>query len=95
MRWRRVRRGRSRECRVFERQTFTYNSPMRSLEEIESEVSALSLEDKQHLLLFIAAQLRTEPTQMPPVRRFSDEQIRAWIAADEAEMRELLDESEE
>jgi hypothetical protein len=58
---------------------------MTTLAEIEAAAETLPPEDKQHLLLFLAASLRTAG-QLPPPRPFSPEQIRAWIADDEAEM---------
>jgi hypothetical protein len=59
---------------------------MSSLSEIEAAVEALPPADKQELLLFIAARLREQAGDLPPPRRFSSEQLRTWIAEDEAEM---------
>ena len=60
---------------------------MSTLAEIEAAVDALPDEDKQQLLLFLAARLRAQAGQLAPPRRFSHEQLNDWIAEDEAEMR--------
>ena len=59
---------------------------MSTLSEIEAAVEALPPEQKQELILFLAARLRADGAQMPPIRRFSKEQMDAWIAEDEADM---------
>jgi hypothetical protein len=59
---------------------------MTTLAEIESAVDALPPEEKQELLLFLAARLRAEVAYLPAPRKFSRERLNAWIAADEAEM---------
>lgn len=59
---------------------------MSTLEEIEAAAEALSLEQKQELLLFIAAKLRAAGVNPPPARAFSGEQLARWIAQDEADM---------
>jgi hypothetical protein len=62
---------------------------MSTLIEIEAAVEALPRDQKEQLLLFLAAQLRgADP---PPPRDLSAEQINAWIADDEAGMRRLRD----
>jgi hypothetical protein len=40
------------------------------------------------LLLFLAARLREQSGELPPLRKFSREQLEAWIAEDEADMQE-------
>jgi hypothetical protein len=60
---------------------------MTDLAEIKVAVESLSAEEQQQLMLFIAARLRSERTGRPPPRDFSLEQIRAWIAKDEEDMR--------
>lgn len=60
---------------------------MTTLAEIESAADALPREQKEELLLYLAVQLRTQRGEMPPPRKFTREQINAWIAEDEAEMR--------
>jgi hypothetical protein len=60
---------------------------MSTLAEIEAAADALPDGDKQRLLLFLAARLRAQPGQLPPPRTFSPEQLQAWIADDEADMR--------
>jgi hypothetical protein len=58
---------------------------MSTLTEIEAAVDALPSEQKQELLLFVAARLRGEG-RLPEPRRFSAEQISAWISQDDADM---------
>jgi hypothetical protein len=69
-----------------ERQTARYNFSMSTLSEIEAAVDALPAADKQELLVFLAARLREQASQLPAPRKFSPEQIGSWIAEDEAEM---------
>jgi hypothetical protein len=59
---------------------------MSSLSEIEAAVDALPPGDKQELLLFLVARLREQSGDLPLPRRFSREQLEAWIAEDEADM---------
>jgi hypothetical protein len=61
---------------------------MSSLSEIAAAVDALPPGDKQELLLFLAARLREQSGDLPPPRKFSREQLEAWIAEDEADMQE-------
>jgi hypothetical protein len=60
-----------------------------SLSEIEVAAEKLLREDKQELLLFLAARLRAERGTIPEPRKFSKEEMDAWIAEDEADMRRL------
>ena len=60
---------------------------MSTLAEIEAAADALSSEQKQELLLFLATRLREEGARTPEPRRFSREQMEAWIAEDEGELR--------
>jgi len=60
---------------------------MSTLAEIEAAAEELPPEQKQELLLFLAAQLRSQRSEMPEPRKFSREQMAAWIAEDEADMR--------
>ena len=62
-----------------------YNSGMSTLAEIEEAAAKLLVEQQQALLLFIAERLRAERGAMRPPRKFGTEQIRQWIAEDEAE----------
>jgi len=64
----------------------SYNSAMSTLAEIEAAVDALPPADKQELLLFLAARLREQGGQLPAPRKFSRDQLRAWVAEDEADM---------
>ncbi len=59
---------------------------MTTLAEIETAADALSPEQKEELLLFLAVRLRSERAGIPEPRKFSREQITAWIAEDEADM---------
>ncbi len=62
---------------------------MRTLAEIQAAADALSPEDKQELILFLAARLRRSGVKLPPPWKFGAEQLSAWIAEDEAEMQRL------
>ena len=59
---------------------------MSNLAELEAAADALPPEQKQELMLFLAARLRAQGAQMPQPRKFSREQRAAWIAEDEADM---------
>lgn len=59
---------------------------MSTLSEIEIAAAALSPEQKQELILFLAARLRGEGAKLPEPRQFSREEIAGWIAEDEADM---------
>jgi len=59
---------------------------MSNLAEIEAAVDALPPEQKQELILFLAARLRAQGAQLPEPRKFSREQTAAWIAEDDADM---------
>lgn len=62
---------------------------MSTLAEIENAAEKLSIEEKEELLLFLAARLRGQRQKMPPPRRFGREQVGAWIAEDEADLQRL------
>ncbi len=64
-----------------------YPLSMSTLPEIEAAADALPPEQKQELLLFLAARLRAQGAGLPEPRKFSREQIAAWSAEDEADMR--------
>ena len=59
---------------------------MSNLAEIEAAADKLPPEQKQELMLFLAARLRAQGARMPEPRQFSREQTNAWIADDEADM---------
>jgi hypothetical protein len=63
---------------------------MSTLAEIEAAADALPPEQKQELILFLAARLRAGNEELPPPREFSREQIEQWIADDEAGYRRFL-----
>jgi len=62
---------------------------MGTFAELEKAVESLSAEDKQRLIVFLAARLRAENGKIPPPRTFAREQIQAWIEEDEEEARAL------
>jgi hypothetical protein len=68
-----------------------YHSPMSTLAQIEAAIDALPAAEKQELLVYLAARLRSQYDQLPPSRKFSREQLDAWVAEDEAELRRLRD----
>lgn len=63
-----------------------YAMDMSSLAEIEAAAAALPVEQKQELLLFLAARLRAQGAGLPDPRKFSAEQLAEWIAEDEADL---------
>ena len=63
---------------------------MRTLAELEKAVESLSPEDKQRLMVLLAARLRAENPQSPPPRKFSREEIEAWVKEDEEDTSEWL-----
>ena len=65
---------------------------MSTLAEIEAAADALPAEQKQELLLFLAARLRVGSGELPPPREFGREQIEKWIADDEEGHRRFLSE---
>jgi hypothetical protein len=68
-----------------------YTAGMSTLAEIETAVDALPADQKQELLLFLAARLRSQANGLPTPRKFSREGLNAWIAEDEAEMQRFRD----
>jgi len=56
------------------------------LQEIEAAADALPAEEKQQLMLVLAARLRGDAVRLPEPRKFTSEQVAAWVAEDEAEM---------
>ncbi len=60
---------------------------MSTLAEIEAAADALPSEQKQELLLFLAERLRAQGGKLPEPRKIAREQMSAWIAEDEADMR--------
>jgi hypothetical protein len=54
-----------------------------NLPEIEKAAEALSVEEKQRLIRFLAVRVRAEGVQMPEARKFSREQVQEWIEEDE------------
>ena len=59
---------------------------MSNLAEIEAAADALPPEQRQELMLFLAARLRAQGGRLPEPRTFSREQMTGWIAEDEADM---------
>jgi hypothetical protein len=66
---------------------------MTNLTEIEVAAESLSPADKQELLLFLAASLRSARRQAPEPRLFVREQLAAWIEEDEADMQRFRDDA--
>ncbi len=64
-----------------------YHQVMSTLAEIEAAADALAPDEKQRLILFLAARLRSEGVGTPPPRTLTRAQIDTWIAEDEAELR--------
>lgn len=64
---------------------------MSTLPEIEAAADALPPAEKQELLLFLAARLRAQGGPLPTPRKFPRDQVNAWIAEDEAELRRFRD----
>ena len=63
---------------------------MTTLLEIESAAKQLPVSQKEALLLFLADALRTErDANMPPPRKFTREELAAWISEDEADLRRI------
>ncbi len=60
---------------------------MSTLLEIEAAAKALPIEQQQELLLSLAMRLR-QIGDLPEPRKFSAEQIAAWIAQDEEDLRQ-------
>jgi hypothetical protein len=60
-----------------------------TLAEIEAAADALPAEQKQELMLFLAARLRANGAKMPEPRTFSRKEIAKWIARDEADLAQL------
>jgi hypothetical protein len=63
---------------------------MSTLAEIEAAADALPAEQKQELILFLAARLRAGASELSPPREFTREQIEKWIADDEEGYRRFL-----
>jgi len=59
---------------------------MSTLGEIEAAADALPPEQKQELMLFLAASLRANGAKMPEPRVFSSDEIANWITRDEADL---------
>jgi hypothetical protein len=63
---------------------------MNKLTDIMTAIDALSTKQKRELFLFLATRLHTDASPLPAPRKFSLEQMQAWIADDEEGMRRLL-----
>jgi hypothetical protein len=59
---------------------------MSTLAEIEAAADALSPEQKQELMLFLAARLRANGAKLPEPCAFSPDEIANWIARDETDL---------
>lgn len=58
---------------------------MTTLSDIEAATDALSVEQKERLLLFLAERLRAERATVPPPRHFGRAQLEDWIAEDQTD----------
>lgn len=59
---------------------------MSTLAEIEKAADTLPPQEKQELILFLAARLRAAGARLPDPRHYSREQVESWIAEDEADL---------
>jgi len=75
------------ECAVARARIRWQNGTIKTFSEIERAVEELPSGEKTELLLFLAQRLREEQAPLPEPRRFSDEQLRAWMDEDEEAMR--------
>jgi len=64
---------------------------MSTLAVIEAAADQLSPEEKQELILFLAARLRATGAELPRPRSFSKGQIQQWIAEDEEGYRRFVE----
>ena len=58
---------------------------MSTLSEIEVAAERLVPEQKQELMLFLAARLRAQGAKLPEPQKFSSAQMAGWIAEDESD----------
>ena len=65
---------------------------MSRLSDIETAIDSLPPAEKQELLLFLAARLRAHAGELPPPRKFTTDEVRSWVAEEEAAMRRFRDE---
>lgn len=65
-----------------------YNLIVTRLQELEAEFESLSLNEQREIIARLL-RLMPEPTpsELPPPRKFTEEQIRSWIEQDEADMK--------
>ncbi len=73
-------------CRIVPLRLRCYPLDMSTLAEIEAAADALPSDQKQELLLYVAARLRAERAGLPEPREFTKEQVSGWVAEDEADM---------
>jgi hypothetical protein len=62
---------------------------MSRLAEIEKAAAVLPTQQKRELILFVAARLHADGGVLPPSRYSGKERMPAWIAEDEAGMRQF------
>ena len=60
---------------------------MSTLPEIEAAADALTAEQKQELLLFLATRLRAQGGRLPEPRTYSSEQMTEWMTEDESDLK--------
>lgn len=62
---------------------------MSKLVDIEQAAVKLPAEEQQQLLRFLLRVVPVAEAELPAPRQFSEEEIRGWLAEDEASMRGL------
>jgi len=67
---------------------------VRNLAEIEAAADTLPPEQKQELMLFLGARLRSQGAEIPAPRKFSSEQLASWIDEDNRDMQRFRETSE-
>jgi hypothetical protein len=60
---------------------------MSTLVEIADAARKLTPDERRQLLLQLAESLRAEHQPLPPPRKFSREEMQAWMDEDEADMK--------
>jgi hypothetical protein len=63
---------------------------VKTLLEIKEAVASLTPTDQRELLRFLVRQLHSDDAPLPAPRTFSKEEMDAWIAEDEEDMRRFL-----
>ena len=64
---------------------------MLTLQSILLATASLSSSEKESLLLFLVSKLREERGAAPSVRVYAQAEMNQWIAEDESDMRDFLE----